>query len=105
MDKVYELRSSYVHDVGASRFGFVAPTGHGPLAMDLANAHERIPAALLELKDKYDFEQFDGSPLHGSIKLFASFVARARRHQINDRTDEALLHFVIALELIFGERA
>ena len=42
--------------------------------------------------------------MHRSIKLFADFVARARRHEIDGRLDEAFLHFVIALELIFGER-
>jgi hypothetical protein len=64
----------------------------------------RVPRLLNELREQYQFEQFDASPLHTSIKLFASFVARARRHQINGLSDEALLHFIIALELIFGVR-
>jgi hypothetical protein len=33
-----------------------------------------------------------------------SFVARARTHQLHGLSDEALLHFIIALELIFGVR-
>jgi Apea-like HEPN len=91
-------------NAGSSRFGFVAPAGSGPITMDLANAHVRVPRLFRELRQQYHFEQFDNSALHGSIKLFASFVAQARRHQINGYPDEALLHFVIALELIFGDR-
>lgn len=91
-------------NMGERRGGFVTPTGHGPIAIDLASAHERVPRALRELKELYAFEAFDGSPLHSSIRLFASFVARARRHRITGNANEALLHYVIALELIFGER-
>jgi hypothetical protein len=43
----------------------------------------QLPQLLSELRKDYGFEQFGASPLHGSIKLFASFVARARRHQLN----------------------
>lgn len=89
---------------GSERGGFVAPAGHGPIAVDLANAHERVPNIVSALKDEFEFTQFDASPLNNSIKLFASFVARARRHQISGRMNESLIHYVIALELIFGER-
>jgi hypothetical protein len=91
-------------NIGESSEGFVAPAGMLPLSTDLANAHERVPRVLRELNEQYSFKQFDNSALHSSIKLFASFVARARRHQLNGRLNEALLHFVIALEIIFGER-
>jgi hypothetical protein len=76
----------------------------GFIHIDLTNIHVRVPQLLDELKKQYHFEQFDASPLHGSIRLFASFVARARRHQLSGHIDEALLHFIIALELIFGVR-
>lgn len=91
-------------NLGAERTGYVAPAGIGFVEIDLANIHVRVPQLLSELKQQYGFEQFDASPLHRSIRLFASFVARARRHQINGLADEALLHFIIALELIFGVR-
>lgn len=91
-------------NLGADKGGFVAPGGTGPLFIDLARIHERIPGLLKELRQSYGFERFDESPLHRSIKLFADFVARGRRHEIDSRPNEALLHYVIALELIFGER-
>jgi hypothetical protein len=91
-------------NLGTDKGGFVAPGGMGPLSIDFAGAHERVPALLAELKKSYGFERFDESPLHRSIKLFADFVARGRRHEIDSRPNEALLHYVIALELVFGER-
>jgi hypothetical protein len=91
-------------NLGAAKTGYVAPAGVGFIHIDLANIHNRVPQLLDELKTEYGFRQFDASPLHGSIKLFASFVARARRHQLSGRSEEALLHFIIALELIFGVR-
>jgi hypothetical protein len=89
--------------VGSGTDGFVAPASPGLIGLDLANAHERVPKALGELRDRYGFEAFDASPLHGTLRLFASFVSRARRHEIDGRASDALLHYVIALELVFGE--
>lgn len=91
-------------NLGADKGGFVAPGGTGPLLINLGGMNNRVPGLLNELKDSYGFEHFDDSPMHQSIKVFADFVARARRHQIDGRLSEALLHYVIALELIFGER-
>lgn len=91
-------------NIGVHRQGFVAPGGTGPLLVDVAGIHDRVPRILKELKERYGIDRFDESPLHRSIKLFADFVARARRHEIDDHKNEALLHYVIALELIFGER-
>jgi hypothetical protein len=92
-------------NLGQDKEGFVAPAGTGPQfgTLELANAHERIPKAVRELQETYQFEQFDDSPLHKSIRIYAEFVARAIRHDIDGRSNEALLHFVIALELVFGE--
>jgi hypothetical protein len=91
-------------NIGTHRQGFVAPGGMGPLLLDVAGVHERVPRILKEVKERYGVDRFDESPLHRSIKLFADFVARARRHEIDGHINDALLHYVIALELIFGER-
>lgn len=103
---IKNLRIAVFQNLGGDKKeGFVAPSGiGGPLLVDLANAHKRIPRLLTELKQAYGFEHFDDTPLHRSIKLFADYVARARRHQIDGRLSESFLHFVIALELIFGDR-
>jgi hypothetical protein len=72
--------------------------------IDNANVHVRIPALLRELKSSYGFDQFDDSPLHRTIQLFTEFVARGRRHEIDERLSEAHLYYVIALELVFGDK-
>ena len=80
-------------NLGTGKIGFVAPGGMGPLLIDVAGIHERVPNLLKELRKSYGFERFDDSPLHRSIKLFADFVARGRRHEIDSRPNEALLHY------------
>jgi hypothetical protein len=82
----------------------VAPGFEGGLHINMANIHKKVPAILKELRDLYEVNGFSQSPLHQSIKLFADFVARARRHHLDNLLSEALLHYVIALELIFGDR-
>ena len=101
---IHNLQIAVFLNLGPDSAGFVAPAGSGTPVIDLANAHERIPKVRRELKQEYGFDRFDGSALHGTIKLFATYVARGRRHQIEGNRDEALLHFVIGLELVFGER-
>ncbi len=91
-------------NIGTEKEGFVAPGGMRPLVVELGGINERVPTLIQELKQSYAFEGFDDSPLHRSIKLFADFVARGRRHEIDNHLSEALLHYVIALELIFGDR-
>ena len=99
------MRIAVFENLGRDRKGFVAaPIGTGPLHIDLANVHERVSKLREELKNAYTFERFDDTPLHRSIKLYADFIARARRHEIDGRISESFLHFVIALELIFGDR-
>ncbi|PYJ55968.1 MAG: hypothetical protein DME82_05820 [Verrucomicrobia bacterium] len=92
-------------NLGPGGKGFVSPAGSGPelVKVELANAQERIPKAVSELERSYNFQAFDDSPLHRAIRIFAEFVVRAIQHDIDGRSNEALLHFVIALELIFGE--
>lgn len=55
--------------VGSGTDGFVAPASPGFIGLDLANAHERVPKARGELRDRYGFEAFDASPLHGTLRL------------------------------------
>jgi hypothetical protein len=78
-------------NLGADRGGFVAPGGTGPLLINLGGINNRVPGLLKDLRESYGFEHFDDSPLHQSTRVFADFVARARRHEIDSRLSEALL--------------
>jgi hypothetical protein len=86
------------------KYGFVAPRGPGPVHVDWANAHVRIPQALHELQDTFGYRGTEDAPVYKTLQLYCSFVARAKRHCIAGRLDEALLHAVIAIELVFAER-
>jgi hypothetical protein len=86
------------------KYGFVAPRGPGIVHVDWANAHVRIPEALHELEESFGFRGTEDAPFYKTLQLYCSFVARAKRHSIAGRLDEALLHAVIAMELVFAER-
>jgi hypothetical protein len=65
------------------------------------------PQLLLEcrrwLKEIVGFVDFDSSrPLDRTVMTFCTMLRRAHDHRVNGRSDEAGLHFVIALDLVFG---
>jgi hypothetical protein len=84
------------------RGGWVAPNAAG-LIIDLAQTNKTIPEAERKLKE-YRVGGFSISGLHSTFEIFARFIARARKHEMADRLDEAFLHFVIALDLLLGEK-
>ncbi len=53
-------------------WGFVAPHGTSQFVVEMAGMDKRIPKTLRDLKNDYDFEQFDSSELHQTIKTFAN---------------------------------
>jgi hypothetical protein len=84
--------------------GFVAPLGSGPIWVELAKADQRIPATLAMLRETYDFTKWQDTELHHTLRSFSRFFAKAKRHEVDGGTDEAFLHYVIALDLLFGEK-
>lgn len=57
----------------------------------------------LETQLGYDGVQSDTS-LSRTLEMFCTLMQRGRQHQYAGASDEASLYFVIALELVFGER-
>ncbi len=85
------------------KIGFVVPRGVGGLVVEWANIHKRIPDAVQNLEENYEFSGFTDAPLDQLIRHFAKFCTKARFHLLQGREGESLLHYVIALEIIFGE--
>jgi len=85
-------------------WGFVAPQGTSQFVVEMAGMDKRIPKTLRDLKNDYHFEQFDSSELHQTIKTFARFISKAKRHLIEHRPSEGYLHFMIAVDLLFGDK-
>lgn len=88
--------------IGGSSLGWVAPNAVGFAVLELARVDERIPAAERELKELYRFTSFSRSEIHQTLRTFVHFVSRAKRHSLEGRSDEAFLHFAIALDLLLG---
>jgi Apea-like HEPN len=84
--------------------GFVAPHGARFLTMNFGGVDEAVPETLERLRTEFDFDPQNGGELHQAIKIYARFLTRAKRHLIDDRPAEAYLHFVIALDLLFGDK-
>lgn len=67
-----------------------------------------VPPALLTdcrkwLRDSIGFVNLDlAKPLDKSIDTFCTLLQRAHDHRLNGRGNEAALHFVIALDFVFG---
>lgn len=53
---------------------------------------------------EYSFENFKNNEVHQTFKTFCRFVARAYRHLEENKMDEGFLHFIIALDLVFGDK-
>ena len=85
-------------------WGFVAPVGQQSGVLEVGRADTRIPAVVSDLRDRFGFTAFRESDIHHSLHAFALFVSKAKRHELDGRTAEAFLHYVIALDLIFGEQ-
>jgi len=74
------------------------------LEVNLAKSDTRVPAALQELQERYAFDSFGSDELDLTLKSYVRMLARARQHTFDGMRDEAVLHLVIALDLLFGER-
>lgn len=86
------------------RWGFVAPHGARYLTMNFGGVDKAVPETLKRLKREFDLDSFSGGELHQTIKTYARFLSTAKRHLIDQRPAEAYLHFVIALDLLFGDK-
>ena len=72
--------------------------------MDFASVDRRFPETLRTLHDRYGYTKSDGSEIHNTLTTFCRFVMRARILEADRRTDDALLYYVIALDLLLGDR-
>jgi hypothetical protein len=86
------------------RWGFVGPHGASHLTMNFGGVDKGVSETSKRLKNEFDFDSYCGDELHQTIKTYARFLSTAKRHLIDQRPAEAHLHFVIALDLLFGDR-
>jgi hypothetical protein len=82
-------------------WGHVFP-GLGLVLLDLASMDKRIPILEKTLMEDYGIDP--KSPLPPPVRSYTAFVTKALRYETDGMLDDSLLHFVIALELLFSER-
>jgi len=87
----------------SEEFGHVSPGLLGYIVMDFGGADKKFLATAERLKREYGFEGFTSNDLHRTLQAYSSFVARAELHLAEANVDEAFLHYVIALDLVFGD--
>jgi len=88
---------------GKHENGFVKPLGSAGYALDFAAVDTHLPKALDYLQSEFNFVQLADCQIHQTIKTFAQFVSKAKKHKWSGYLDDAFLHFIIALDVVFGE--
>lgn len=81
--------------------GYFCPLGQYTL-VNFAQADRRIPEKVAELEKAFNFSGLAANEIHGTLRTYCRFVTKAKNHKSNDRREEAFLHYVIALDLLFG---
>jgi hypothetical protein len=89
-------------DRRADRGGWVNLLMRDMIGLRDATGEFSLAAGQRWLEQHWGAWQIEDSPRMRVVATFARFLARARRHKASGRQDEALLHFVIALDLVFG---
>ena len=73
-------------------------------SIDLCKIDERIPQVEAELKSKYDFDDYTNSKHSSLLNNYVLYVSKAKRHGFQEDWNEAFIHYIIAFELVFGDR-
>jgi hypothetical protein len=93
------------HDVdGKQENGFVKPLKTAGYLFDLGAIDSSLPATKEQLKNQFDFVEFSDCEVHQTLKSFARFVAKAKQYKWSGQLDEAFLHFIIPLDMVFGKK-
>jgi hypothetical protein len=87
---------------GIGKNGFVSPRGKGYLQLSLGGVDKQTPITINMLNKEYNLSTLSEISIHRVIKNYVSFVAKAKRYILDNHQDDAFLHFVIALDLVFG---
>jgi hypothetical protein len=84
--------------------GWIIPKGNGGINIDFASSDKKYNVLKNELSYNYGLKDFLNNELHHTIENYLSFCSKAKRYKKVDLINESFLHFIIALDLIFGER-
>lgn len=90
-------------DIGGKNGGWVSPGMIGQVRIDFGGFHIGLPYVYAELKKQFgNWEK--STELYNVIRLYCSYLAKARISEHIGHTADALLNYVIALDLLLGEK-
>lgn len=90
-------------NIGKHRAGYFCPLETN-VSIDFAQADKRFPAKAEELRKIFSFDGLKNWEIHKTLQTYCRFVVKAKIHETHGREDEAFLHYVVALDLLFGEK-
>lgn len=88
---------------GVRRNGWCCPN-QPSMEINLGKIDEMLPQFEAELKSKYDFDDYTDSKHSSLLKNYVLYVSKAKRHGLQKDWNEAFIHYIIAFELVFGDR-
>jgi Apea-like HEPN len=106
LDRPQVLGGAFVsiyQKIGKDKSGYFCPLDMF-FAIDFAQIDQRYPDKAEELKNKYAFTGLGNYEIHQSLGTYCRFIVKAKIYEDENRRDEAFLHYVIALDLLFGEK-
>jgi len=89
-------------EVGRQKLGWVSPDVAGSISIGLGGFHVGLPYVRSELKQHFG-ELNETTALASTIKVYCSYLAKARVLEAEENAADALLNCVIALDLLLGK--
>lgn len=103
--RVFGLRRlSIFLNIGCKKMGWVCPSETVGRNVSYGGAAFAIPTTNAVLRDEFGINCPNVRELPPVFQRFCDFLSVAREHHADSRDSEALLHLVIALDLVFGDR-
>jgi hypothetical protein len=93
-----------IFEYPGQRGGYFCPLMQG-VTLDFLKRDQRVPEVAQRLKDDFGFDGQLSGEIGATLRSFCRFVTTAKSHRGRGSNNEAFLHLVIALDLVFGERS
>jgi len=91
-------------NIASTKNGWIIPKGNGEITLDFASSDKKYETLKTNLIEQYNFENFGETDLDNTLEIFVSFCSKAKRYKRKNIINESFLHYVIALDLLFGEK-
>jgi len=92
-------------DVNGKNWGFVVPALSGQFEVQIPEGTgSSIRQLRNDIEKQYDYPGKGSGEISGTIRTFTKFIAKGYRYLLENKKDDGFLHFIIALDLLFGDK-